>query len=122
MDDVSVPLDAIACSTAEQDRLIAFLLCAFLSLRRQDGGVSAHADTKETTLLRYRIEPIAEKIVVQASKSEFPFLALHSFRNFAVLTDENGTTALEAYLHPTDQGGKLCANSPRLVGLRFVAC
>lgn len=121
LDDVAVPLDSLACSDAEQDRLIAFLLCAFLSLRTQDGGVSARTDATEPPLLRYRIEPIAEPKKT-SSEAVFPFLSLPTFQRFAVLTDENGVRALEAYLHPANHYGRLCASVPHLIGLRLVAC
>lgn len=122
LDDVAVPLDSLACPPSEQDRLIAFLLCAFLALRRQDGGVSARTDTSNPPLLRYRVEPITDKTGAQVSETDFPFLSLSSFHRFAVLNTENGSPALEAYLHPADGRGRLCANAPTLIGLRFVAC
>lgn len=121
LDDVAVPLDSLDCSTAEQDRLVAFLLCAFLSLRAHD-GVSARTETPSNEpILRYRVETMTPCEETGAPNQAFPFLSLPTFRRFAVLSSKDGAPTLEACLHLL--GGKDAVRSAPLyhIGLRFVA-
>ncbi len=119
LDDVAVPLDALTCSPLESERLVAFLLCAFLSLRTHDRGVSAKTDDRELPALRYRIEPITDETGSDAPSLELPFLSLPAFRRFA-MRKTNGTPALEAHLNLSSKDDSLRAGALRLFGLRFL--
>lgn len=122
LDDVAVPLDALTCPTVEIERLIAFLFCAFLSLRTHDRGVSAKTDECDTPVLRYRVEPIADADGKDACPCDFPFLSLPAFCRFAMLSTNGGSPTLEARLNLSSQDGSLRAGGLRLFGLRFIPC
>ena len=119
LDDVAVPLDSLTCSSLERDRLIAFLLCAFLSLRTHDRGVSAKTDDGDLPVLRYRVEPISDENGNDTPLLDFPFLSLPAFRHFA-MCQTNGTPTLEAHLTLASKDGTVRAGSLRLFGLRFL--
>ena len=122
LDDVAVPLDALSCPPAECERLVAFLLCAFLSLRARDRGVSAKTDEAEQSVLRYRVEPIADGDGRNVPPCDFPFLSLPAFRHFTVLSADGEAPTLEARLNLSTKDGSLRAGPLCLFGLRFTPC
>ena len=122
LDDVAVPLDALSCPPAECERLVAFLLCAFLSMRAHDRGVSAKTDATEPSVLRYRVEPIADGDGRDLLPCEFPFLALPAFSRFTALSENGEAPTLEVRLNLSAKDDSLRAGALRLFGLRFTPC
>ncbi len=122
LDDVAVPLDSLSCPPAESERLIAFLLCSFLSLRTCDHGVSAKTDEADLPVFRYRVEPIADSDEKRIASCDFPFLSLPAFCRFAILSSNGDNPMLEARLNLSAEDGSLRAGPLQLFGLRFVAC
>ena len=122
LDDVAVPLDALTCPTIESERLVAFLFCAFLSLRMHDRGASAKTDERDLPVLHYRVEPIADEDDRNLPPCDFPFLALPAFRRFTALSANGNAPTLEAHLNLSPQDGSLRAGPLHLLGLRLVPC
>ena len=120
LDDTALPLETLTCPPAECERLVAFLLCAFLTLRTRDKGIRAHTD-KDGQTLCYRVEPInAPCGTPHADVRNFPFLKLPTFHRFSVLDNGNEPPALELQLNASTQKHILQAAPLRLLGLRFV--
>ncbi len=93
------PLRALSTpSTADSARLVAFWLCVFLTLRRQNGSLTAErqapAFSDTETLCRIEITDLPEQ--AHKPKKALPrFWELPAFRDFSV-AEENGHIVLEA--------------------------
>ncbi len=100
---VSPGIDRLLISDTDAKRLTAFLLCAFLSLRRRDGSyMAADASLSDTPTVLYRAEQeeLAEYPMPnrQEDLTQFPFLQAHGMRDFHITQTPNGLI-LEAFLH-----------------------
>lgn len=118
LEKVGLPVRDVDCPPMEISRLVAFLLCAFLTLRQQSGTVSAEGEEApfKNAALCYRVTLQAGKKAGSIStrstehnaetknnaslEKRFPFLSCPCFRSFALKT-EDGEITLEATLKST---------------------
>ena len=104
LDLVSLPVDALAITQADEMRLSLFLFCTFLAMRHESGkvfAISRHPTQKD---LPYRYvagvtqcTPLDPKTRGARDLSQFPFLSLPAFRDFSVSVSQN-KIVLEALL------------------------
>lgn len=116
-----LPMDLQIESRAVRERLTAFLICTFLSLRKMDGSVSATCDPRDPEIVcRVELNPEGQgEIEPPCESKRFLFLELPAFREFAIRT-ENGSLVLDAILHSAAQGALLHAEIPRILHWRMI--
>ena len=98
--NAALPMDGLALSQRNTQRLSAFLFCALLALRHKDGTVHAELQkTQNDSLpLGYRIgvsggPPISSRMrkkQTAATRAELPFLQLPAFQDLNLCITENG--------------------------------
>ena len=125
IENVDMPIREPRFLNVEYDRFSAFLICAFLEMRRRDGIVSA-SGSDEHTAFRCRVEltPIGRLIrSVDAQGGAAPLLGVPVFRNFTLRT-ENGRLVLEALLQDLPKVQELHSAIPEYLCWRIelLAC
>ena len=104
LDLVSLPVDALAITQADDMRLSLFLFCTFLAMRHESGkvfAISRHPTQKDRPC-RYvagvtQCTPIKLKKLGMRDLSRFPFLSLPAFGDFSARLSKN-KIVLEALL------------------------
>lgn len=121
---VASDTDRLPISDTDAKRLTAFLLCAFLVLRRRDGTpIAADTPLSDVPTLLYRTEQedlaSCPEVLSSHDLSRFPFLKAHGMRDFRITQGADGLS-LEAFLHrKTEQDASLLTHPTPYICLRI---
>ena len=121
LEATSLPVNTLALSRGEGHRLIAFLLCVFLTLRNRDATVAARAPEEGQGMdeIRYQLQIQPMSGGRGENRLELPFTQIPALRDCFVSTASDGETVLEMRLHPAS-GHKIRATEFTLFGIRIV--
>lgn len=124
-ESVGLPVSESTLSSNTWQRVAAFLLCVFLTLRRCNGTICAHAggESADAPTLRVSLDGDAEQTLDNLCElSDAPFLSHPAFRDFRILRTRDGI-CMEAVLPDIEASAALrtshCRQALRTIRLFF---